>query len=113
MTAEVILFDLSLDGILPKLTPDRTGLVVPAGRLNEAQRAALLGHKAELIAYLVQASRTTATALAAAMRACDQWGDPQAAREQMRQDVLHTPPHLMADLLEHLRAHYPITTGKI
>lgn len=40
--------------------------------------------------------------LDAAMRACDAWNDTALAREQMRQDVLQTPPHLRADLLDHL-----------
>lgn len=40
--------------------------------------------------------------LEVAMRACDAWNDTALAREQMRQDVLQTPPHLRADLLDHL-----------
>ena len=45
--------------------------------------------------------------LAAAMRACDHWGDGPEAREQMRRECLETPPHLRADLLEHFRREYP------
>lgn len=41
--------------------------------------------------------------LEAAMRVCDAWNDSEAAREQMRQDLLQTPPHLRADLLEHFK----------
>ncbi len=106
MTAAIILADLSLDGITPTLTPDCAGIAVPAGRLNEAQRAAVVAHKAELIEYLLQASRLASQALNLAMCACDQWGDSPAAREQMRCDVMATPPHLMADLLAHLVQSY-------
>ena len=106
MTPEAILSDLLSCGIAPGLTPDSTGIVVPAGGLTDAQRTAVLTHKAELIEYLRQASRITSQALTAAMSACDQWGDSPAAREQMRRDVLATPPHLMADLLEHLQQAY-------
>lgn len=106
MTPQALLSDLSHDGITPALTPDGTGIAVPAGRLNEAQRAAVVAHKAELIEYLLQASRLTSQALNLAMHACDQWGDSPAAREQMRCDVMATPPHLMADLLEHLQQTY-------
>lgn len=45
--------------------------------------------------------------LAAAMRACDTHGDGEAAREQMRQDVLDTPPELRQELLAHFNTHYP------
>lgn len=40
--------------------------------------------------------------LEAAMRVCDAWDDGPDAREQMRQDVLATPPYLRVELLEHL-----------
>lgn len=113
MTAAIILTDLSLDGITPTLTPDCAGIAVPAGRLNEAQRAAVVAHKAELIEYLLQASRLASHALSLAMRACDQWGDSPAAREQMRCDVMATPPHLMADLLAHLEQSYDETGSAI
>lgn len=48
--------------------------------------------------------------IAAAMRACDAHGDSPEAREQMRRDCLETPPHLRADLLQHLRAAYPASS---
>lgn len=41
-----------------------------------------------------------------AMRVCDLWRDSQAARDQMRDDIYQTPPHLRADLLEHFRQTY-------
>jgi len=48
----------------------------------------------------------SAALMAAAMRACDHWGDGPAAREQMRQDVLDTPPDQRADLLAHFKQTY-------
>lgn len=42
--------------------------------------------------------------LEAAMRVCDAWGDTADAREQMCRDCLGTPPHLRADLLDHLNS---------
>ena len=53
MTPETILADLIQSGIDPSLTPDKTGIVVPAGRLTDGQRAAVLGHKAALNAYIL------------------------------------------------------------
>ena len=39
-----------------------------------------------------------AQVLLAARRRCDDMGDSQAAREQMKRDVLETPAELLADL---------------
>jgi hypothetical protein len=44
-----------------------------------------------------------AALLEAAMRVCDCYGDGPEAREQMRADVLATPPHLRQDLLDHFQ----------
>jgi hypothetical protein len=44
--------------------------------------------------------------LAAAMRACDFWGDSQAARIEMIADIKATPHHLRQDLLEHFLSAY-------
>lgn len=103
MTPEAILADLIECGIEPGVTPDKTGIVVPAGKLTQAQRDAVLGHKPALIACILESSRVTARLLDAAMRRCDEFNDNDAAREQMRQDVLSTPLHLRADLLDHFR----------
>lgn len=43
------------------------------------------------------------------MRCCDHHGDGPAAREQMRLDLLATPAHLQADLLDHFQQTYPNT----
>lgn len=101
MNARTVLFDLLASGIEPGLTDDKTGIVVPAGRLTPAQRQAVLEHKAELIEYLIETSRLTHHLLVAAMRRCDQFNDNAAAREAMRADVLATPLHLRRDLLDY------------
>lgn len=41
------------------------------------------------------------------MRACDAWNDTAQARDQMHRECLETPPHLRADLLDHLTNQYP------
>ena len=45
--------------------------------------------------------------MAAAMRACDFWGDGEEARQAMRQDVLHYPPTMRGELLDYFNSHYP------
>ena len=67
----------------------------------------LRAHKSELLEFLQDAHASTAQLVEAAMRCCDHFGDSPAAREQMRQDVIDTPPHLRADLLHHLSRAYP------
>ena len=106
-TAESILAELLEHGITPKLTPDGTGIEVPAGRLTDAQRQAIRSCKAELIACIQESARLAAELLGAAMRACDHWRDGPEAREQMKKEVMETPPHLRADLLDHFRQNYP------
>ena len=39
--------------------------------------------------------------MAAAMRRCDQFNDSDKARQDMREQILETPPHLRQDLLDH------------
>lgn len=106
MTAIAILAELIECGIEPALTPDGTGIEVPAGRLTDAQRAAIKAHKAELIASIQESARITTELLAAAMRACDHHGDSPAARQQMVRDCLDTPPELRQELLAHFRENY-------
>ena len=69
MTAETILSELIESGIEPAVTPDGTGIEVPAGKLTDAQRAAILGTKTELIACIQESARLTSELLIAAMRA--------------------------------------------
>ena len=85
MTPETILADLLASGIEPSVTPDQTGIVVPAGKLSPSQRAAVLTHKPDLIAYLLESSRITMQLLEAAMRRCDQFNDSEKARIDMRE----------------------------
>jgi hypothetical protein len=49
------------------------------------------------------AHRLAKELIATAMRRCDEFGDGPAAREQLRQECLATPPHLQQDLLDHFR----------
>lgn len=44
---------------------------------------------------------------AAAMRACDHWGDNEAARREMRRQVPGVPAHLRAELLQYFNCIYP------
>jgi hypothetical protein len=44
--------------------------------------------------------------LISAMYTCNAWNDSDAAREEMRLEVLNTPNHLRADLLDHLNQVY-------
>lgn len=106
MTPESIMAELLDAGIEPAVSEDGQHILVPAGRLTDAQRSAILAHKAALIARIRESARLTCELLDAAMRACDHWRDGPEAREQMRQDVLATPQHLRADLLAHFRENY-------
>lgn len=45
--------------------------------------------------------------MAAAMRRCDQFNDSDKARQDMREQVLETPPHLRQDLLDHFMGRPP------
>ncbi|MBL8339522.1 MAG: hypothetical protein JNM97_22340 [Rhodoferax sp.] len=101
MTAEAILIDLWRDSISVRLTPDGEHLAVFGGRLTTEQRTRVLENKPDLIAYLHAAHGTTERLLVAAMKVCDQHGDNDAARQDMREQCLELPPHLQADLLEH------------
>lgn len=107
MTPEAILADLIQCGIEPAVTPDGTGIEVPAGRLTDTQRAAIKAHKSELIAAIMESARVTAQLLEAAMRRCDEFNDSDKARQDMREQVLETPPHLRQDLLDHFMGRPP------
>ena len=52
MTAQNVLNDLLQAGIRPRLTPDRTGIVLPMYAITEALKAAVRANKAELIRLL-------------------------------------------------------------
>lgn len=106
MTARAILEELQAQGIDLECTPDGKTLTAPADTLTDRQRTLVRKHKAELIRLVLESERITMQLLQTAKRACDHWGDSPAAREQMRQALLNTPPHLRADLLNHLRKQY-------
>jgi hypothetical protein len=101
MSAFSIIQDLKAQGVWLKLSADGANLVVPAGSLSPEQRALVLSHKAEVLEFLVDARKTTTALVKAAMQVCARHNDSDAAREEMRQDVLGTPPHLQQDLLDH------------
>ncbi|HWV08750.1 MAG TPA: hypothetical protein VN156_04355 [Pseudomonas sp.] len=58
------------------------------------------------VASELTAQRVMKKLLAAAMLACDAHGDSDEAREQMRRDVMGTPPEQQADLLAHFQQTY-------
>ena len=102
MSAVSIIQDLDAQGVRLKLSGDCANLIVPAGSLSPEQRAQVLTHKADILVLLVEARKTTSWLIAAAMKVCDQHGDGEAAREEMRQDGLKLPPpRLQRDLLDH------------
>ena len=55
------------------------------------------------------AERITRQVIEAAMKRCDQFGDNEAARQQMRDDIAQVPVHLHRDLLEHFKDAPPWT----
>lgn len=107
MTADAIVKRLWSAGVSLQLSPDGRLFAKPADRLTEDMRHLCRDHKAELIDFLQQAESTAHALIDAAMRACDAWNDTAQARDQMRRECLETPPHLRADLLDHLRNTYP------
>lgn len=82
-------------------------LAISHDRLSAANDAQPLAQIATLAGLAISQELMEARLIAAAMRAADHHGDGPEAREQWRQDVLNTPYHLRADLLEHLQAQYP------
>lgn len=49
------------------------------------------------------AKRVTSELIKAAMLRCDQFGDGDVAREEMRHQCVQLPPHLQVDLLDYFR----------
>lgn len=82
----------------------------PADRLTPELRALLVVHKPELILFLIEAEHTAAELVSVSMRACVHYQDGPEAIEQMRQDMVGTPPHLRACLLDHFTTQYPPAT---
>jgi len=103
MNPTTIMAELWADGVSITLASDGVNLVAPAGRLTPAQRQFIREHKPALIDFLLATRATTDAVIESAMRRCDEYGDNEAAREQMRQDCINTPTHLQADLLAHFQ----------
>lgn len=100
MNPSTILAELWDAGVSIELAPDGVNLAAPAGRLTPAQRQFIREHKPALIEFLLATRATTDAVIASAMRRCDEFGDNDQAREQMRRDCLATPAHLHQDLLD-------------
>ncbi len=106
MLAADLINDLMHAGF--SITLSGTQLVVsPASRLTDDQCSAIRSHKACLVQFLLDEQATTTSLIAAVMKVCDQYGDNDARREEMRQDCLTTPQHLRADLLDHFQQTHP------
>ena len=67
---------------------------------------------------VVENSELATDLLEAAMRACDHFGDSDAARREMRDQCTATPTDMRQDLLDHFRRTYgahgpddPVLTG--
>ena len=120
MTAQAVLNDLLQAGIRPRLTPDGCGIVVPKGAITEALKVAIRANKPAIIRLLTEAANDahhrpelappTAPAapahdhlLAIAMRFCDAINASNKAREDWREDVRNTPPHLRQGLYNYVR----------
>jgi len=107
LTPTSILKALWAVGVRLELASDGRLFAKPSDRLTDELRGLCREHKAELIDFLHQAEATAHAVIDAAMHACDTWQDNEQDRDQMRRDCLETPPHLRADLLEHLQKSYP------
>lgn len=102
------IFDALCDaGLDVSLAPDGGLSVKPASCLTQELRDLIRGNKAVLVDRLLEAQNLTARLIAAALRRCDEFNDSEAAREEMRQDCLATPPHLRQDLLDHFTGKRP------
>ena len=103
MTPVTILEELKKFGIYPRLASDLRGIEVPAEKLTAAQREWIQANRQALIFYLTTSSRLTAELLKLAMRRCDEFKDNAAMREEMRQDILNTPHHLLDEVLDYFK----------
>lgn len=101
MDADKILSLLWGHGFHVSLTGGDGLKVSPSSTLHPNLRELIRANKPEIVNLLAESRVTTATLIEAAMRVCDQYNDSEAAREDMRRDILDTPPHLHQDLLDH------------
>lgn len=110
MDAKTILKRLAADGIVLSLCDDGVLRAWPAGHLQDEHRAMIRSNRDALHDFIVDAHALTSEIVEAAMTACEEWGDSEAAREQMRQDILSTPAQDKADLLDYFK-RYPSTAS--
>ncbi len=120
MTPRAIIDNLVAQGCAPRLTPDGCGIVVPKGAITEALKVAIRANKPAIIRLLAEAANDahhrpelappTAPAapahdhlLVLAMRFCDATHASDKEREDWREDVRNTPPHLRQGLYNYLR----------
>lgn len=96
---------LSAAGIRLELSGARL-TATPASSMSDELRDLIRSNKSALVEFLYQAQATTIGLIEIAMRACDHHGDGPTARAQMHRECEDTPPHLRADLLEHLQEVY-------
>ena len=88
------------DGVTFRLAGDKVKVDAPDGRVQK-WLPILRPHRTEIRAWL-----TAGDLIAAAMRACDHYGDGAAARQQMVKDCLDTPHELRHELREHFEKTY-------
>lgn len=110
------MFELDMNAIrqsarLPWLMANPANLANPANAVANAMPAAAndsqpLAKLAGIAKLAISHDLLTTRLMASAMRRCDEFKDSPTAREQMRQDVLGTPPHQRADLLDHFLQIY-------
>jgi hypothetical protein len=101
MAPELICRHLAEAGIHVR-AEDGKLLVSPMSLLTSDERQLLQYHKPALLDFLQD--KTLDELFGAADRVCDLYDDGKQAREDMRTDVLTTPPHLRAGLLAYFTA---------
>ena len=120
MSVGDVLKEVSRVGLTLRLTTLGGINAKPVDRLTPALRNLIKEHKADLSVILSKQTHMKlkepkvvpaedeldGQLLEAAMRACDFWGDSQAARVEMVADIKATPHHLRQDLLEHFLYAY-------
>lgn len=111
------MFKLDMDALREDANEVRL-MANPANLANLANRPAgndepEISHKPPELAGLAKLAIShdspellLARLMAAAMRACDHWGDSEKARQEMRQQCLEIPPHLREDLLNYFNSQY-------
>lgn len=108
------MFKLDMDAIRKTAFSGRHILSPPKEEANSQNDLANNGSLAKLATLAIshgekasEMSLLTARLLVAAMKVCDQHGDGEEARNEMRQQCLELSPLLQADLLEHFQGKRP------